>query len=187
MDFDEDGSPLTRDVPVVTRATTPAIDSLSPDLPQHPRISTFRDVGIRMNSRKRTINTRGFGTGWLDEDKSGNYDPRLHRTPPRRAKRIRTNKGRSPSRRTGGRRLPVGYRYLVTVPLKSEKALNFLRSITPSPLSSRSDREDDLSSSPSDNGEGFAYRTRREIRRPKQLGRSTSVRLVLILSMIGPC
>lgn len=182
MDSDEKGEPRTPEVAMVTRITAPATDSLSPDLPQHPRLSTFRDIGIHINSRKRIISTRGFGTGWLDEDKSGDYDPKLHRTPPKRAKRVKTDKGRSASRRTGKRGLPVGYRYLVTLPLKSEKALDFLRSITSGPLGSQWDSGDGLSNSSSDNGEGPRYRARRNIRRRRRLERSTSVRLVFILS-----
>ena len=184
MDSEDDSEPPSQNAPMVARTPAPETESVTPDLPQYPRISSFRDVGIRMNSRRRTINPRGYGTGWIDHDPSGDYDPILHRTPPRRPKRVRTRTGRLPgrrrscsqTRRNSGRRVPVGYRYVVILPFKAEKSLKFLRSITPGPASSKTDSDDDFSSTPSGNEEGQRRGNRRKLRRCRRFGRSTSVR-----------
>lgn len=148
--------------------------------------ATLRDVGIMLNGRRRTTSTpmRGLSTAWLDNDDSGNYDPNLQReslATSKRNKRYRTRNGRSPRRQRTGKQ-QVGYSFLVTLALTSEKGLNYLKSIFAGPPSSKEHGDGTSFDSQWDHGDGddSGPRTRRKAKPPNYLGMPERIRLVPI-------
>ena len=137
----------------------PTEDSYFSEAPACPKSLGLRDLGIILNSRRRAtlhVAIRGAGTAWIDHDDSGTYDPKKDRatpsppvTPPRRRRRGRAHEENNesitapPRPRKGP---PVGYRSLMTFSFTSDKALEYLRSISPGPFDSQSSTPDkDLS------------------------------------------
>lgn len=163
----------------------------APEKSRMPR--NIRELGILLNRKRRAAiqsTARGAATAWIDQDESGTYDPKRKRAtpqecPPKKVKRQRLPEefdedGNSkPCRHYH----PVGYGFPMTFVFKTEKALNYLRSITPGPFGSQSSNADDElsdSSTDSDSSYGSFPKLRKKAKQPKRLGAS-SVRYVLLL------
>ncbi len=144
-------------------------------MPQH-----IREIGILLNKKRRAATqatVKGAATAWIDQDDSGTYDPKRKRaTPsdcqPKKGKKQRTaaefDEGGNPKPRRQYR--AVGYGFLMTFSFKTEKAGNYLRSITPGPFDSQSTNADDqLSDSSTDFDSSYGSFPKR--RRKKQLKR----------------
>jgi hypothetical protein len=147
--------------------------------------SGLRDLTILLNSRNRAARQgaiRGAATAWIDQDDSGNFDPKAAKraAAPRRAKRKIFVENRSAKPRRSNRR--VGYSFPFVFNLNFEAGLEYLRSITPGPEGSLSPNE--LSESESSSDEDFTYRKRRRrIKKPKRLG-ETSERYSILPPLI---
>lgn len=148
----------------------PTEDSYFSEAPTRPKLLGLRDLGIILNNKRRAtlhVAIRGAGTAWIDQDDSGTYDPEKDRatpspllTPPRRRRRARVydkdDESVTPPLRP--RKLPpVGYRSLMTFSFTSKRALNYLRSITPSPFDSQSTTLDKDLSDSEGLGEGYNF------------------------------
>jgi hypothetical protein len=160
----------------VGRSPTIAIKAADTELDgsyRELRPCNVQALGIILSSRRRKHHQpmRGVGGAWLDQDKSGTYDPKLQAaTPPaRRIKRARRFNGTAcPSRsfRRKGYSLPMSFKFT------SNRALSFLRSITPGPYTPHSTSNDDgLSVAFSDSEEETRRRSRRKIKKPSRLAR----------------
>ena len=131
----------------------PTEDSYFSEAPTCPRPFDLRNLGVILNNKRRAtqhVAIRGAGTAWIDQDDSGTYDPTKERatppaTPPRRRKRPRiTESGDDlPRPQPQKSRRAVGYRSLLTFSFTSQKALDYLRSLTPGPFDSQSTAPDD--------------------------------------------
>jgi hypothetical protein len=137
--------------------------------------SGLRDLTILLNSRNRAARQgaiRGAATAWIDQDDSGNFDPKAAKraAAPRRAKRKTSVEDGSAKPRRSNR--PVGYSFPFVFNLNFEAGLEYLRSITPGPEGSPSPNE--LSESESSSEDDFSYRKRRRrIKKPKRLGETS--------------
>jgi hypothetical protein len=133
----------------------PTEDSYFSEAPARPKSLGLRDLGVILNNKRRAtlhVPIRGAGTAWIDQDDSGTYDPKKERatpplTPSRRRRRARTHgeDGGSvtPPPRPRRSRPQVGYRSLMVFSFTSEKALNYLRSITPGSFARQSTTPDE--------------------------------------------
>jgi hypothetical protein len=165
----------------------------TPEKSRMPR--NIRELGILLNRKRRAAiqsTARGAATAWIDQDESGTYDPKRKRaTPPecapKKVKRQRLpeefddENGHPKPRRHYH---PVGYGFPMAFVFKSEKALNYLRSITPGPFGSPSSSADDElsdSSTDSDSGYGSFPKLRKKTKQPKRLGAS------LMRYVLRPC
>lgn len=163
----------------------PTEDSYFQDAPAVARpagIRDLRDLRVILNNKRRAtqhIAIRGVGNAaaWLDQDDSGTYDPNKEgatppNTPPRTKKRSRTHEDDHPRPRTQTPHIPKGYCSLVTLSFTGEKALEYLRSVTPGPFDSQSTTpDDDLFESPLNQEEDNIFSphlTRRKTRRAKK-------------------
>jgi hypothetical protein len=137
--------------------------------------SGLRDLTILLNSRNRAARQgaiRGAATAWIDQDDSGNFDPKAAKRAAarRRAKRKTSVEDGSAKPRRSNRR--VGYSFPFVFNLNFEAGLEYLRSITPGPEGSQS--PDELSESESSSDEDFSHRKRRRrIKKPKRLGETS--------------
>ena len=164
---------LNYDVP----ATAAPEDAFFEDFSKSRLSSSIHHLGVILNSKRKAAlePIRGAATAWLDQDKSGNYDPSTKRIRPpvRRSKRVKLaeddeNSTRK-SRRTYRR---AGYSLTLSFFFSTKKALTYLRSITPSPEDSEGTNADEFSdtvNSDDDFGSG-SRRTRRKVKAPKRLG-----------------
>jgi hypothetical protein len=143
--------------------------------------SGLRDLTILLNSRNRAARQgaiRGVATAWIDQDDSGNFDPKAAKraAAPRRAKRkvsveARGEDGSAKPRRSNRR---VRYSFPFIFKLDFPAGLEYLRSITPGPEGSQSNNAEDEASeseSSSDDDFGFRglYKRRRRAKKPKRL------------------
>lgn len=150
----------------------PTEESYFSEAPAHRKSIGLRDLGVILNNKRRAtrhVPIRGAGTAWIDQDDSGTYDPKKDRatpTPPltrsRRRRRARTygedDGSVTPSPRTRRSRSQVGYRSSIVFYFTSEKALNYLRSITPGPFDRQSATLDgDLSDITTEPGERYGF------------------------------
>jgi hypothetical protein len=137
--------------------------------------SGLRDLTILLNTRNRAARQgaiRGAATAWIDQDDSGNFDPKAAKraSAPRRVKRKTSVEDGSAKPRRLNRR--VGYSFPFVFNLDFEAGLEYLRSITPGPEGSQSPNE--LSESESSSDEDFTYRKRRRrTKKPKRLGETS--------------
>jgi hypothetical protein len=149
----------------------PTEDSYFSEAPARPESLGLRDLAVILNNKRRAatlhVAIRGAGTAWMDHDDSGTYDPKKDRatptppaTPPRRRRRAKTydedGESIAPPPRPR-KRPPVGYRSLTTFAFTSEKALNYLRSLTPGPFDSLSTTPDEDPSDSSEPEEGYGF------------------------------
>jgi hypothetical protein len=139
--------------------------------------SGLRDLTILLNSRSRAARQgaiRGAATAWIDQDDSGNFDPKAAKraSAPRRTKRKTSVEDGSAKPTRSNRR--VGYSFPFVFNLNFEAGLEYLRSITPGPEGSQSTTVDELSESESSSDEDVSYRKRRRrIKKPKRLGETS--------------
>jgi hypothetical protein len=172
---------LSYDAPAISAPET-AYLAEDAQRPQMPR--SIRDLGQILNSKRRAAvqqTIRGAATAWIDQDDSGTYDPKADRatppvTPPRRAKKLKLvnepNKdGNQRPQMTRPHR--VGYSLPMTIVLTSEAGLDYLRSITPGPLSSEAGDGLSQSLDPEDGSRHGSF-SRRKTRRPRRLGEAST-------------
>lgn len=148
----------------------------------------FRELGLILNKRRATqhVAIRGVGAAWIDQDDSGTYDPKKERAtppatpPPRRRRRSPTDDDDEDRPRPRKSHRRIGYRSLLTFSFTSQKALDYLKSISPGPYDSRTATpEDELSDSTSEAEENDMFgpplkcrKTRRSTRQRSTLPRS---------------
>lgn len=165
-----------------------------PNYTPAPIHQQIREVGIFLNNKRRATAQQtllGGATAWVDQDDSGTYDPKLERkTPPlrKKAKRRRPAEGlgEDGNSKQRKRKRTTEYAGLITFNFTNQKALDYLRSISPGPFSDNSeestlgtDGEDDLS------GSGAFGRGKR-VRQAKKSD-EISTRFVLRLPVLGVC
>ena len=94
----------------------------------------IKSIGILLNTRSKRaamhLAIQGLSTGYVDQDNSGTYDPKLDRaTPPRTPIARRERDPSAGPNQTKTKK--VGYSFPVILTLKSAKSLDYLRSISP--------------------------------------------------------
>lgn len=154
------------------------IDLTSPTpSPPRPLSRTLKNLGVILNSKRirKYAPMRGLASGRLDFDQTGTYDPKLLRaTPPRtppppRVKRTKTVGEISEGNEKTRKYRRVGYNYPMVMKFTTEKALKYLRSITPGPYPSKSTSANEEASS-YDSDEDTRRHSRRKLRQPKRFG-----------------
>ncbi|KAH7357252.1 hypothetical protein BKA65DRAFT_580709 [Rhexocercosporidium sp. MPI-PUGE-AT-0058] len=147
---------------------------------RHQIPSGIKKLAALINNRKRAATKRelrGGATGYIDEDESGTYDPKEARrtppSPPRPAKRVKINhaldKDENPQSKKPTKQIGFQYSLMVKLDLKSEKGLDYLRSL-PAGTSGHPPGfiEEDIDS----DGSGYVVPSRRKrvVKRPRRLG-----------------
>jgi len=185
-------------IPLTPRSMSPVEDGEDSDLelnydapaPAAPEDAFFKnfqgsrvtkaihELGVALNSRRKaapqTIN--GANTAWIDYDDSGNYDPKAEhgRQPTKRNKRARTigTSNRDDAQKPRNAKRRGRHPRTLVFSFTNEKALDYLRSITPDPEGSgESSSDEPLVSLDSDDDSGTgSRRTRRKIKQPNRLG-----------------
>lgn len=143
-----------------------------------------RELAMRLNHRRRAAtnqNFRGGTSAWIDQDTSGTYDPkRARRTPPSiPVKRVRLEAvGDEASAKVRKLARKIGFveSFIIKLPFKSEKALNFLKTLPigemgTKPYESTDDSESDLDL---DSASGHASKRKRVVKKPCGYTRYTS-------------
>lgn len=176
-DEDDEDSEPEFDCQPVRKKSRLDYSTIIPGL-EKPRISNgFRDLAISLNAgRNRRPGTlqaaiQGFSTGYVDQDTSGTYDPKLVRATPPPTPISRPIRERARHDENGqprpNKRKRIGYTFPVKLTLKSKKGLDYLKSIPEGPYSSGSEAEDETSDLEHDSGYNSPVNRLRRSRRVK--------------------
>ncbi|KAH6721723.1 hypothetical protein BKA61DRAFT_729218 [Leptodontidium sp. MPI-SDFR-AT-0119] len=143
-----------------------------------------KELGAFINNKRRAATNRelrGGATAYIDEDESGTYDPKkARRTPPspsRPAKRVKTSNAIDEDGNPRPKKPTklIGFRYSLVVKLdfKSEKALNYLRSL---PAGTSGPQPGFVEEEVDSDGSGCVVpsKRKRQVKRPRRLGATAS-------------